>query len=315
MQQKSPWRRIAITVSAMAGVLLLAASYRYVESRGLFASTEDKAPASCHAVAGIGAVADLAVDKSGNAYIAADGALYGYDGKAAVRFAGTPKDFHPAALSVAEDGTLVTVFRQDTVWELSVLGVVSPGVVKEVGRLSADTLTDPAAIIALPAGRFYLVNRHASRTALGRWLDDTFLVPRAEIQFFDGMKFIPVATRLNSPAGVALSGDASRLYVAEELPRRLVALSRNDFNGAVAEPVVLNLPAAPTKVALAKDGSLIVTAWPKKGAGAVYRVKTENGVPQSAELVYGSKTAPVTAAAEANGHLLIGTPKALFDCK
>jgi hypothetical protein len=315
MQKKRPIRRIAITVSAMAVVLLLAASFRYVQARGLFASVEDKAPAVCHAVAGVDGVGDIARDKTGAAFIAANNGLYVYDGGKVERLAGTPKDFRPVALALGEDGAIATLFRQGDIWELSLFAMTAPTAVKEVGRMSADILTDPAALVALPAGRFYVVNKHGSHTALGRWLDDVFLLPRADVLYFDGMKFRPVAERLNSPAGLALAPDASHLYVTQELPRNLVALARNDFTGTVAEPSLLKLPAAPTKISQAKDGSLIVAAWPKKGAGAVYRVRLMNGMPQEAELLYASKTTPVTAAAELNGHLLIGSGAKLIDCK
>jgi sugar lactone lactonase YvrE len=312
--KSNPWRRITITVSAMLVVLLVAASYRFVVSRGVFASVEDKTPASCRVVAGISGVRDIATDAAGNAYLAADSGLYVFSGSAK-RLAGTPKDFRPAALAIGGDGSFTVLFRQNGIWEVSVFGSPAPSEVKEVGRLSADVLTDPADIAVLPAGRFYFVNTHSTRSAFGRWLDDSFLIPRAEVTYFDGMKFIPVAKRLTSPDGIAISADMSHLYVAQELPHTIVTFTRNDFTGAISDATLFDLPAAPTKIAVAKDGSLIVAAWPKQGAGAVYRIPVAGGLPQSAELLYSSKTEPVTAAAEANGHLLIGSDKKLLDCK
>jgi hypothetical protein len=313
--KSNPWRRIAITVSAMLIVLLIAASYRFVASRGVFASVAGKTPASCRVVAGLAGVRDITADAAGNAYLVADSGLYAISGGVAKRLAGTPKDFHPAALAVGGDGAFTVLFRQNGIWEISLFGTPAPGEVKEMGRLSADILTDPADIAALPAGRFYFVNKHSTRSAIGRWLDDAFLLPRAEVTWFDGMKFVPVAQRLNAPAGVAVSADMSRLYVAQELPRNIVSFTRNDFTGALSDATLFELPAAPTKITVAKDGSLIVAAWPKAGAGAVYRVRVADGMPQSAELLYSSKSEPVTAAAEANGHLLIGSAKKLLDCK
>ncbi|GAA0575424.1 SMP-30/gluconolactonase/LRE family protein [Rhizomicrobium electricum] len=312
---KSLWRRIAITVSAMLIVLLIAASYRFVASRGFFASVDDKTPASCRAVAGIAGVRDIAIDGAGIAYLAAKDGLYVFSGSSAKRLAGTPKAFDPAALAIGADGAFTVLFRQDGLWEVSVFGAPAPGQVREMGRLSADILTDPADLAVLPAGRFYFVNTHSTRTALGRWLDDSFLIPRAEVTYFDGMKFIPVAKRLTSPAGIAVAMDMSHLYVAQELPRSIVSFTRNDFTGALSNATLFDLPAAPTKITVAKDGSLIVAAWPKQGAGAVYRVRVADGVPQSAELLYAAKSEPVTAAAEASGHLLIGSDKKLLDCR
>jgi hypothetical protein len=310
MPQKSPWRRVAITVSAMLVVLLAVTSVRFLISRGAFAAAPEKTRA-CRTVPGIGVVADIASDGT-NAYIAADG-LYVYGRGRLQRLAGTPKDFHPAALAIGEPGQLQVVFRQGQIWDISVFAFAEPLAVKELGRLSADTLTDPADLAALTAGRFYVVNRHAGRTALGRWLDDAFLLPRAEILYFDGMKFVAVVGRLNAPSGLAVSPDGAHLYVSQELPRSLASFSRSEFTGALDHAALFDLPAAPTRLTVAPDGSLIVAAWPKPGMGAVYRVTVAAGVPDRAELLYAGK-APVAAAAELGGRLLIAAGGHLLDC-
>lgn len=311
----SPWRRIALTVSAMLIVLLLAASFRYVQSRGFFAAVEDKTPAACRAVDLAGVMAIIPDERAHSVLVATrQGRVYVLAGGMATQLSGTPKDFHPVAVAQAA-GKLQAVFaRADGSYALAVFDVL-PGKLIETGRLTTDQLTDPADLAAVDDQRFYLVNKHASRTAFGRWLDDTFLIPRAEVLYFDGMKFIPVAKRLNSPAAVALSPDGGQLYVAEELTRAVATFTRNIFTGALDHAELVNLPAAPTKITVAGDGSLIVAAWPKRGTGAVYRVRIADGVAQPAELLYSTKSEEVTAAAEVGGHLLIGSEKGLLDCK
>ena len=314
--QKSPWRRIALTVSAMLIVLLLAASYRFAVSRGFFASVEDKTPAACHTVDGVSGVTAITPDERTRSALVAtrQGGVYVVAGGTATKLSGTPHDFHPVAIALAA-GKLQAIFqRADGSYALAVFDVL-PGTLVETGRLTTDQLTDPADLAAVDDQRFYLVNKHASHTAFGRWLDDTFLIPRAEVLYFDGMKFIPVAKRLNSPAAVALSPDGGQLVVAQELTRSMASFSRNVFTGALDHPELSNLPAAPTRITVAADGSLIVAAWPKRGAGAGYRVRIEGGVAQPEELLYSSKSDEVTAAAEANGHLLVGSAKGLRDCK
>jgi hypothetical protein len=342
--QNNPWRRIAITVSVMLAVLLLAASWRYLQSRGVFTSVEETAPGVCRQVPGIGAVKDIAPGRMGGAYIASTDGLYIYRGSKTERMAGTPKDFHPVALA-AFDNTLHVLFRQHDHWTISVFSAKSmdttvlydagvrprvatkdptletiavskpvPPKVEELGRLTTDVLTDPADIALLDSGRFYLINRHASRTGLGRWLDDAFLLPRANVLYFDGVKFVTVAERLNSPAGLALSADGSRLYVSEDYPRTLASFSRNDLMGSLDNPAVLSLPANPLKISLGANGALIVTARPKAGAGQVWRVTLENGVPQKTELIYSHKGEGVNTAALLGTHLLIGTESKLLDC-
>jgi DNA-binding beta-propeller fold protein YncE len=308
-------RRIALTVAAMLAVLLLTVSFRYVQSRGVFASVVGKMPGICRTVAGIDGVVAILPDESSRSAILAtrQGGIFVWTGGTATKLSGTFQDFHPVALTMSNGKLQAAFARQDGSYGIAGFEV-SPGKVTEISRLTTDQLTDPAGIAALPEGRFYLINHHASHTALGRWLDDVFLIPRAEVQFFDSMKFVTVAKRLNAPSSVALSADGGFLYVAQELPHTLASFKRNDFTGALGEVQLLNLPAAPTNITVAKGGSLIVTAWPKRGQGTVYRVRVEGGVPQSAELLYASKAGEIAAAAEANGQLLVGTDKALLAC-
>lgn len=314
--RKTPWRRIALTVLAMLLMLLLAASYRYVQSRGLLASVADKTPAACRTVAGISGVAAVIADERTHSAMVAtrQGGIYVLAGSTATKFSGTPKDFHPLAIALA-GGRLQAVFaRADGTYALAVFDV-QPGKLVEVGQLTTDQLTDPADLAAIDDQRFYLVNKHASRTVLGRWLDDTFLIPRASVLYYDGMKFVVVAKRLNAPSAIALSPEGGYLYVAQELPRTVASFDRNVFMGSLDHPELITLPAAPTKITVAKDGSLIVAAWPKRGQGAVYRVRMADGVAQPAELLYATKSEEVTAAAATNGHLLIGSEQRLLDCK
>jgi len=317
----NPWFRIAATAGGILFVLLLAASWRFAQSRGIFASVQDRAPGTCRALEGVTGVTAIAMDvRASTAFVASrQGALYAWHDGTLTKMAGTPKDFHPVALAVAHPpgaaAMLQALFdRAGGDPSIAIFNIL-PGKLVEVGRLGTDMLTDPADLAAVDGTRFYLVNRHGSRTALGRWLDDTFLVPRAEVLYFDGMKFVAVAGRLNSPSGLALSPDGSHLYVGEELSRSLASFTRSDFTGALGSTALLSLPAGPRKITPAPDGSLIVAAWPKRGAGAVYRVRLDGGVPQSSELLYATTHGEVTAAAEAGGHLLIGTETALVDCR
>ena len=308
---KSPWRRIVASVLAMLVVLLLAASYRYSAAHGIFAAVLDK-PAACRTVPGVAAVTAISTGPQGIIVAGRDG-LFAYANGAVSKLAGTPADFHPVAISAA-GANLQVVFRRGNGSPAIAMFALAPGKLSEIGRLSADVLTDPADIVSVDGERFYLVNRHATHSTFGRWLDDAFLVPRAEVLYFDGMKFVKVAERLNSPAGLALSADGSHLYVAQELPRALASFSRSEFIGSLDHPALFALDAAPTKLSLGKDGSLIVAAWVKRGVGAVYRVRLANGVPQTSELLWSSKTESVAAAAEVNRRLLIGTEKRLIDC-
>ena len=318
---RNPWFRIATTLGAILIVLLLAASIRFAVSRGVFASVKPVTSGQCKVVEGVSQVAALAPAPGGQTvYIATrQGEVFQYFNGVRVKLSGVPKDFHPLAMSVTqaahEDAKLAVVFaRSDGSYTLAAFDV-QPGKLAETGLLTTDRFADPAGLAGVPGGAFYLVNRHGSHSGLGRWLDDVFLLPRAKVLYYDGMKFVPVAERLNSPGGIALSPDGSHLYVGQQWPRTIASFTRNDFTGALDDAALLDLPAGPRQITLAPDGSLIVAAAPKPGAGAVYRVRVRNGVPQSAELLYASKNEEVTAAAQTDEHLLIGTGDKLLDCK
>lgn len=312
-------RRIGVTVSAMLAVLLLVVGYRLALSRGLFNAVEERTPGLCHTVAGAGAVAGIAADPSGKTVlVAASGALFSYADGTLTRLSGTPKAFAVRALAMARsnagDVFLRAVLAQAEGGFTVVLFKLKPGFVDEIGRITADLLSDPVALAMPDAERFYLVNRHDSRSSLGRWLDDTLLLPRTHLLWFDGLKFVPVADHLNTPGGLTLSADGGHLYVAEAYPRSVVGMSRSDFTGAIDQPAALSLPSGPGTITPAADGSLIVAARPKAGAGEVYRVRLESGLPKAAELLYAKKGAEIRAAAETGGTLLVGTDKTLLVC-
>ena len=309
-------RRIAITVCALFAVLLLAAGYRYLASRGLFNSVEDTAPGLCRTIAG--AMSDIASDGK-TAYVAGGNSLFAVTGGTVKKLTGTPKAFHVRALALSHsangDVFLRAVLDQGEGRFSIALFRVKPEAVEEVGRITTDMVTDPSAITAPDGERFYLVNRHETHTSLGRWLDDTLLLPRAHLMWFDGMKFVNVAEHLNTPSGLALSADGSRLYIAQDYPRSLAGMTRSDFTGAVENPQALSLPSGPWKITMAADGSLIVAARPKSGAGEVFRVRLENGVPKAAERLFARKAEEVRAAAQVGNLLLVGTGKALLACR
>lgn len=308
-------RRIAITVCAMLAVLVLAAGYRYLASRGVFHSVEDKSPGLCRAIGG--PVSDIVSDGK-TAYVARDNALFAVTDSATKKLAGTPKAFRVRAMALAPavngDVFLRAILDQGEGRFSVALFRVKPDSVEEVGRITTDMLTDPAAIATPDGERFYLVNRHETHTSLGRWLDDTLLLPRAHLMWFDGMKFVNVAEHLNTPSGLALSADGSHLYIAQDYPRTLVGMMRSDFTGAIESPQALSMPSGPEHITVAADGSLIVAARPKSGAGEVFRVSLENGMPKTAELLFARKAEEVRAAAQVNNTLLVGTDKALLSC-
>jgi hypothetical protein len=317
--KRSRWYRMVMTAMALLLVLLLAASYRYLVSRGVFTGVKP-APLVCRTLPL--AVAGIAVDPTAKlAFLAAPDGLYAYayqqPGARPEKLSGPPPDFHPTALALYRpqggEATLYAVNRRGNDYSVVSFRLSTadgkPGL-QEKSRIGGRILNEPSAIAAVDELRFYVANRHASRTVLGRWLDDSFLLPRANVLYFDGMLFREVATRLNSPGGVALSPDGGHLIVSEFYPRRLVTFQRNPFSGALDDAEALPLKAGPGQMNTVD--SLIVAATPKAGTGAVYRASLKE--PLAASPLYATKQGRIAAAAEAGGRLLIGTGDQMLDC-
>jgi arylesterase/paraoxonase len=184
-------------------------------------------------------------------------------------------------------------------------------------------------VFAVGPGQFYVSNDHVTRTALGRFAEDYLLWPHADLLYFNGMGFRIAIQRLAFPNGVLVSPDGSRLYVAATSQRRLLAFSRENFTGNLAEIGALSLPARPDNLSLDAAGHLIAAAHPsllrlnafqadaaKPSPSEVYRIGLDaQGAPQSYDLIYadeGRQIGGASVAAVTGKRLLIGS---VFDGK
>jgi arylesterase / paraoxonase len=346
----NPWARIAITAGAVLFVALAACTWRLLASHGVFTTVTPFFHGTCRTVATAVGPEDIAIDARDKiAFVSAtdrvarakgtpsprDG-LYAYaylDAAAKpVKLGGTPADFHPHGISLhrAADGTLTLMAinhrlaGDNSVDIFQVRFEAGQAKLYEVGSITGGQLVSPNDVAAVDQDRFYVVNDHASRTQLGRWLDDNLVLPRANILYFDGMKFAVVADGLNFPNGAALSSDGRFLYVPEAYARTLLTFERNPFSGQLKQVGVLDIPSNLDNADVAADGSVWVGSHPKAYAMAafrgdpskpapseIFRAGVQNGVPRDATLIYanmGGQIGGSSVGATADGHLLIGSP-------
>jgi arylesterase/paraoxonase len=350
----NPWHRIAATAGAVLLVAILAGATRMAQSHGAFTAVKPGFAGTCRAISSATGPEDIAIDgKDKIAFVSAtdrrarakgrpsprDG-LYSYaytqPGAELIKLSGTPEDFHPHGISLyrAPEGglTLMAVnHRMDETNTVDIFSVeIGNGAVglTEVGSIGGRILVNPNDVAAVDEDRFYVVNDHTSKTDLGRWLDDNLVLPRANILYFDGVKFIEVANGLNFPNGAALSADGRYLYVPEAYPRTLLTFERNPVTGQINQVNALSIPSNLDNADVAADGSIWVGSHPKAFAMArfrddpskpapseIFRVAARDGIPQAASLIYanmGDEIGGSSVGVIADGHLLIGSP---FDDK
>ena len=346
----NPWRRITVTAGAVLFVALVALVYRHLESHGVFTTVTPFFRGTCRTVASATGPEDIAIDaKDKIAFVSAmdryarakgkaspgDGLyVYAYLDPSAkpVKLSGTPADFHPHGISLhrGADGTLILMAinhrlaGDNSVDIFQVQVEAGQAKLTEVGSIAGGQLVSPNDVAAGGPDRFYVVNDHTSKSALGRWLDDNLVLPRANILYFDGMKFSVVAEGLNFPNGAALSADGRFLYVPQAYPRTLLTYERNPFSGTLKQVGVLDIPSNLDNADVAADGSVWVGSHPKAYAMAdfradpskpapseIFRVAVQNGVPRAATLIYanmGGEIGGSSVGAMSDGHLLIGSP-------
>lgn len=344
-----PLQRGAITAATILLATGLYGFWRMLDSHGVFTSVTPGFEGTCRAIQSPAGIADIVFDGKIAIVSVADDpvspndkpggpGLYLYDPAkpGLVKLSGTPKDFHPGALALyrGPGGSVLMVVnrRQDGEFGIDMFAFDGK-TLKETGEIESGLLTSPSAIAAVDSQSFYVANEHTSKTAFGRWLDDTFALPRGDVLYFDGMKFLEAADKVIAPEGIELAPDTGHVYVAEGYGRALETFERNPFTGQLKQAGSLAIPADLGKMHLGPDGALWIAGSPKayaadsyradrakRAPSVVYRAALNGGTPQNAGLVYANAGAEISAAstaAMADGHLLIGSAYGdkLLDCK
>lgn len=350
-----PAIRAAITAGAVVVVIVAGLAARTLYLFGVFTPVTPSFAGTCTTISGISGAEDIVIDeKLGVAFVSAFDRRARRAGKSAAqdglyvftlagapllkKLAGTPKDFHPHGISLfrGTDGDLTLIainHRSDGSSSVDSFAVVNEGGalrLREIGSIQGGALVSPNAVVALDRDRFYVTNDHASRTQLGRTLDDLLILPRADVLYFDGMLFHVVATDLNFPSGIALSPDGRYLYVSEAFARRLDTYARQDVSGALERIATLAIASNLDNLRFDAAGHLWIGSHAKALAMAqfrsdaskpapseIFKVTLENDIPKAATLAYaGSQIGGSSVAAVIGNRLLIGSPldDKILDC-
>ncbi|KFH66707.1 hypothetical protein MVEG_07232 [Podila verticillata NRRL 6337] len=132
-------------------------------------------------------------------------------------------DFHPAGMSLFQ-------FQDDTkAWinRLFVINHSHKGDVVElfdyspesnsltfVKRIESSLFVTPKDIVAVDQDRFYLTNQHGMAIKYGRVVEDLAGLALGSVVYYNGKESFKVLESLANPYGIAISPDASQLYIS-----------------------------------------------------------------------------------------------------
>ena len=137
--------------------------------------------------------------------------------------------------------------------------------------IRSATFSHPNAIAATGARQFYLTNNFVNLDQWGLARQALFPAGRSTLVYFDGEKARVEVSDLNHPAGLALSPDGSRLYVAETLARRLRVYRRDVGSGALELEEAIDLREAPGNLDVDDEGVVWIAAYPRLASLAAHQ--------------------------------------------
>ena len=321
---------------------------RILWANGLFSSAPAGFLGSCKVAAQVPGIEDIEI-ANGVTFVSVAGTrgpdtrdgiyVLGEDDKF-IKLAGAPKDFHPRGITLyhSPDGTgiFLMAVNHRTSGRFSVDSFevtnpkTNPALVAQ-GTIESGLLTDPQDVAAVGPGAFYVSN-NSTKQSFTKWLASLGVLPGSDILYFNSMMFRPVVQDIYGARGLTLAPDGSHLLVASLTSRSLKSFSRDPFSGNLSEGDSLTLPAAPEKITLEAQGSVLVAGhanlfhWrgfaadPAKPAPSqIFRVSVVSGAPQEATQIYGNDGSQIAAAgvaASIGKRLLIGSSLdgKLLDC-
>ncbi len=272
--------------AALMALALAAVGIEVMRFGGAFRSIEPAFAGSCRPVALGGSSEDIQIDRRrGLAYLSlldrdrlrrgeqVSGTVMLLDLNVAdpaprAAMSHDPEGFRPHGLSLFADGSrparlFVISHRPDGSHTVEVAEESPAG-----GFFPKETIRDPAfiqpnAIAAVGARQFYLTNDAGVKDPWKQGLSALFRGGRSTLIFYDGARSRVEAADLAYPAGLAMSPDGSRLYVAETLAKALRIYRRDASSGALTFEETVDLGDAPANLSVDDDGVVWIAAFPK----------------------------------------------------
>jgi len=289
------WKIPLIALLGLVAAIVAYIGYIYVLA-GELKSIDPHFAGSCRQVEGVVGPEDIAIAPGSTiAYISADdrraslagrpvpGAIFTYDlaDPRAVPTNATPQadaSFHPHGIGtwVAPDGRMLlfvvnhpgaSLFGETMgpgpAHTIEVFERTADGKLAHKRRIAGDELISPNDIAPVGEDRFYVTNDHGSSSGLGRKLEEYLRLPRANVLYYDGKRFVEVADDLRYANGIAVSADGAKLFVATITSFAVSVFDRDAATGALTPAEEIDVGTGPDNIEIDAAGDLWIGAHPQ----------------------------------------------------
>jgi arylesterase/paraoxonase len=211
------------------------------------------------------------------------------------RTGGIPRAFSPGGIDLFEErlasGQMsYRLFAVNLAGpEVLIFDIENSGDLSLAERFSDPRLTSPNDIVATGPNSFYVSNDTASgRHTLRGKADFLAGLPTGSVFHYDGNSWAIMVDGLRFPNGLALSADASELYVAEMRAEAIRAYARDPATDALELEARIPLGSFPNNLSVDKDGGLLVGSVPQPFAFKAFTEGLRDSAPSQVLRVAGT---------------------------
>jgi len=269
------------------GVLVLVAGGWFVHmlwSAGQFKTLEPHYAGQCTPITGLVGPEDITIHpQTGVAYIsAADwraltqgkparGAIYAYDlnsltPELILLTADAGDNFHPHGISLytGQNGqdSLFVVNHEDNRHRIEIYDL-RDGQLIHRKTIAGSMLVSPNDIVAVGPDQFYVSNDHRYTTGLMQVLENYLQLKLSSVVYYDGSRFLEVASGIGYANGINVSTDGKILYLSAVTEGALHIYNRDIASGKLTHREKLDLGTGVDNIEIDASGGLWIGAHPQ----------------------------------------------------
>ena len=268
-------------------VLVLAAGGWFVHllwSAGQFKALEPHYAGECTPISGVVGPEDITIHpETGVAYISASdwravtrgkparGAIYAYDlnsltPELILLTANAGDNFHPHGISLytgpSGQDSLFVVNHEDNRHRIEIYDL-RDGKLIHRKTIADSMLISPNDIVAVGPDQFYVSNDHRYTTGLMQVLENYLQLKLSNVVYYDGSRFLEVASGIGYANGINVSADGKILYLSAVTEGALHIYNRDIVSGQLIHREKLELGTGVDNIEIDAGGGLWIGAHPQ----------------------------------------------------